>query len=325
MWTGQSNFMMVKISQSNLSNPTALSQPSQVQSLSSVQPHPASPTTPIRIIWIFWGQGWNEAPPITQIALQSWKLLNPSWDVIALDEGTLPQYIDSYEHLHHILEMSLFGFAGFSDMVRLHMLRKYGGVWVDSTTICVKPLDDWLFAAINDAGFFAFDRPGIDRLLSTWFLSSVYNDSYLITQWLNAAESYWTSRLKMHKYFGDGVFWDLYDWATRPRYFWVHDLFKNLYEHDSRFKKQYDEVHTISADGPHAIQSSEGGALKMPPNDRVIRIIDEGSVPVFKLTYKGDMGDIHWAADSQIWNTTVGYLVRKIRVHVESMDFWIKN
>ena len=58
-----------------------------------------------------------------------------------------------------------------ADLARLDLLARHGGVWADATCFCVRPLDDWLLPCLP-SGFFAFDRPGPDRLLSTWFLAA---------------------------------------------------------------------------------------------------------------------------------------------------------
>jgi mannosyltransferase OCH1-like enzyme len=43
-------------------------------------------------------------------------------------------------------------------LARLCLLRTHGGVWVDATVFCRRPLDEWLpeHAA---SGFFAFANP----------------------------------------------------------------------------------------------------------------------------------------------------------------------
>ena len=72
-------------------------------------------------------------------------------------------------------------YAAKSDFVRICILKKYGGLWVDATTYCTIPLDDWLEKYIQ-SGFFSFNletRPKgqPDRLLSSYFL---YGERLLI-------------------------------------------------------------------------------------------------------------------------------------------------
>lgn len=65
-----------------------------------------------------------------------------------------------------------------SDMIRLQLLCKYGGVWADSTTLCIRPLDAWLCDCCQ-SGFFAFSNPGKDREMSNWFIASEKNNSLI--------------------------------------------------------------------------------------------------------------------------------------------------
>ena len=81
-----------------------------------------------------------------------------------------------------------------SDLVRLELLHRYGGVWGDATTVCAKPLDGWLNQYARH-GFFAFDRPGPDRMISTWFLAA-HKGSYIVERWRDAAARYWRDRIE---------------------------------------------------------------------------------------------------------------------------------
>ena len=35
-----------------------------------------------------------------------------------------------------------------ADAVRLALLAKYGGLWIDASTICFRPFDDWFYGRI---------------------------------------------------------------------------------------------------------------------------------------------------------------------------------
>ena len=52
-------------------------------------------TSPMpRIVWLLWFQGWDSAPDVARRVRQSWEDLNPGWEVRALDDTTLPKYIN---------------------------------------------------------------------------------------------------------------------------------------------------------------------------------------------------------------------------------------
>ncbi len=117
-------------------------------------------------LWTVWLQGEANAPAVVQACLASWRRLQPSWEFVVLDRTTLPDFcdfnVDRYAHLDA---------ASLSDLVRVDLLARHGGVWVDSTLLPRFPLESWLAERMT-SGFFAFANPGRDRLLANWFLAA---------------------------------------------------------------------------------------------------------------------------------------------------------
>tara|TARA_R110002051_G_scaffold11260_1_gene41206 strand:- start:773 stop:2194 length:1422 start_codon:yes stop_codon:yes gene_type:complete len=92
-------------------------------------------------IWIYWAQGWDEAPEICKLCKDSWIKLNPTWEVVSLDRDSLRQFIpdDTYSKI-----LKFATHTTQSDVIRLYLVSRYGGLWTDATNICNHPLDDWL-------------------------------------------------------------------------------------------------------------------------------------------------------------------------------------
>ena len=108
-------------------------------------------------LWIVWLQGWQAAPPLVLKCLASWQQRNPDWTVRAL----------AMEDVRLLLELpdltgKIITSASFSDLVRAQLLYEYGGVWVDATLLCRRPLNDWL-PSLMAAEFFAFERTDPNR------------------------------------------------------------------------------------------------------------------------------------------------------------------
>ena len=131
----------------------------------------------IKQLFIYWDQGFENSPKLVQKCLLTWKKHNPTWNIIELDNTNLSQYIDLKPELHENIHITK---ASMSDIIRICLLEKYGGLWVDATTYCVKPLDDWLPQYIT-SGFFAFSKyePEHNMLISSWFLYGD-KDNYII-------------------------------------------------------------------------------------------------------------------------------------------------
>jgi len=123
-------------------------------------------------IWILWYQGISAAPFVVQKCINSWVQENPGWEAIVLDNSNLKQYVTPDLPPHKLRKISL---TKQSNLIRLQLLTKYGGVWADATTLCTTPLDNWLFECCQ-SGFFAFSSAGKDREMSNWFMASEKNN-----------------------------------------------------------------------------------------------------------------------------------------------------
>lgn len=166
-----------------------------------------------KIIWCCWFQGREQAPHLVRSCLHSWEARNPGWEVRCLDRHSVARYAPALTDFD--LDSRSVTAASLSDIVRLSLLHEYGGVWVDATVFCNRPLDEWLPGHMAE-GFFAFDRP--DRPLASWFLAAAPYDP-VIARWFAAAMDYWENR------------------SETDDYFWVHNLFGALLATDAQSQR----------------------------------------------------------------------------------------
>lgn len=129
-----------------------------------------------RTIWMLWFQGFDAAPPLVRACLQSWRRHNPGWHVVALDRHSLHDRIALDDVI--ALDRDDLTIQTKSDIVRLCLLRRHGGVWADATAFCFRPLDAWLCSRYT--GFAAFANPGRDRLMSNWFIAAENDNPVLL-------------------------------------------------------------------------------------------------------------------------------------------------
>lgn len=207
-------------------------------------------------LYILWFQGFENAPEIIRWCVASWKHYNPTWNIVLLDNNNLKNYVD-LEKVSYSKDIEL---CHLADMVRMILLRDYGGLWVDATSFCNKPLDDWLPAYIT-SGFFAFDQYRPDLKIANWFLYAEKNHP-IISQWCDETLYYYQVHGKAHTYFVH------------------HYIFEQLYHQDAQFKKEWDKVPKLSGSIPHTLQIDDF----FKTNGR--RDIDSKRVPVYKLSYK---------------------------------------
>ena len=212
-----------------------------------------------------------------------------------------------------------------SDLLRLALLERHGGVWADATLWCARPLDAWIDDATAPTGFFAYTQPTRDRPADNWFLAAAPG-SRIISRWRSEAlavlaktearaarrgrarsvllhrlglfgervAARWTHLRFRHGY---GLPWGrpydklLLPTAEHPKlgvYYWVHYLFRQLLESDEEFRRAWAATPKIAADGP--LRLLRAGLLAPHPPETGA-LVERDAPHVVKLTYKTDLPD----------------------------------
>lgn len=127
-----------------------------------------------KIIWMYWAQGiFDESPEVVRLSVESWRKFNTDYEVRVVTDKNVEQYCPIYKELNKC-SVSLRQ-ANKSDFLRTYLLVTYGGVWVDATTFCYKPLDFWFNDSSLINGLFFFFQPEnvVDRQVKLWFMVSI--------------------------------------------------------------------------------------------------------------------------------------------------------
>ena len=91
-------------------------------------------------IWVMWYQGIKFAPPLVQACVSSIIKNRAKHPVHILDKYNLEKYIKLPSFISEKFNNRTFSITHFSDIVRLALLYKYGGYWIDSTYYISAPL-----------------------------------------------------------------------------------------------------------------------------------------------------------------------------------------
>lgn len=98
-------------------------------------------------IFLLWLQGWDRAPWLQQKVLKSWSINNPEWNIELIDQSNLNIYVNDIDYIYE--KEKNFSPQAKSDIIRLSLLKNIGGIWADSTMLCMQPLDHWIFKAVE--------------------------------------------------------------------------------------------------------------------------------------------------------------------------------
>ncbi|WP_312565006.1 capsular polysaccharide synthesis protein [Diaphorobacter sp.] len=132
---------------------------------------PAAGTVIPRILWSYWQGG--TPPLLVQRCFDHWRRLHPHFEIRILDERGVLRYLPA-------IPAALDGASAAkrADWIRLELLRRHGGIWLDASTILTQPLD-WVLEeqARTGADFVGYylqqytsvpDRPVVEN----WFMAA---------------------------------------------------------------------------------------------------------------------------------------------------------
>lgn len=132
-----------------------------------------------KIIWTCWLQGYEQAPSLVKVCIESQKKQFPEYEhrILTLNNYqewvTLPKFIEEKYRKKRIPA------ALFSDLIRLAILKEYGGIWMDATVYCSgfeneKLRKRWQDIEQSNLTLFRFFRRKNEAPvgLSNWFIAA---------------------------------------------------------------------------------------------------------------------------------------------------------
>jgi len=84
-------------------------------------------------IWVMWWHGEESMPPIVKACYKQLISAADNCEVVLLTEKNISSYLDMPPYICKKFIEGLIRTAHFSDIVRVNLLRKYGGAWFDAT------------------------------------------------------------------------------------------------------------------------------------------------------------------------------------------------
>lgn len=134
-----------------------------------------------KIIWWCWLQGEENAPALCKICLKSLRRNLPDYDIRILSWNTIENYIKLPDVILNKYKAGWISGAHYSDILRLAVLAKYGGIWIDSTCYCS---DDKLIRKIEKKDMFMYQNlmtANKDIIkMSNWLIATKKNNPYIM-------------------------------------------------------------------------------------------------------------------------------------------------
>ncbi len=223
-----------------------------------------------QIIWQYWAQGYENVPEVVQKCLDSVDKWAGDYTVIRLSDANLAEYLDIPEFVTE--KRSLFSRAHFADLLRLMLLKTYGGIWLDATVFLSAPIPQQyrtcdLFFFRRDpaeperrywqntyAYYFGWAEGFRVNMLNSILVAKANNQT--VSDWCNLMLLWWRTNETLPDYFFFQILCDVYGYPS--------------------------EMPLVSDTLPHYLQQSINDArFKLLPREEILK-----TIPIHKLTYK---------------------------------------
>lgn len=214
-------------------------------------------------VWVLWLDGIENAPKVVQVCFESVQRCFPDKKIRLLTEENYRDYVTFPDFIQEKIDSGVITKTHMSDLLRLELLIRYGGIWLDATVLCSSPE---VPSYMTDSDLFLFQdlKPGWDghcQRISSWMIAARTNHPILrLTRAL--LYEYWKKNRKMDDYF------------------LFHDFFELAIE---TYPEEWNKVIPCSNSAPHILLLR----LFEPYNEQVWSAA-KSMTPFHKLTYKFD-------------------------------------
>ena len=184
-------------------------------------------------IWTYWE---GHQPQIVKTCLASWSTFAPDWEITVIDKDTVFQYdIDTPSTFEQL------GPTARSDVIRLSLLSKYGGLWMDASVLLLHDLD-WVLERCDGGNpFFGFTLH--DQYIENWFLYAP-TANHTMSKWLRT----FNDILELWPVCSSHPAYELpcTPLGNHDDYFMCYQAFCHLKRTDAQFAADVDDIPNVS-------------------------------------------------------------------------------
>ncbi len=119
-------------------------------------------------IWVCWWQGIENMPTIVAECYERIKLFNPDKKVVLLTENNLDNYVLFPDYILSKYRSGRISKTHLSDILRVELLKKYGGIWIDATLFTTGPVPSQVYEFAVFSGRYKYDRHDLNVSKNRW-------------------------------------------------------------------------------------------------------------------------------------------------------------
>ena len=219
-------------------------------------------------VWVCWFQGLDNAPDLVKKCYKSLKQNLTDREIILITSDNMSDYVKFPKFILDKWKSGQITHTHMTDLLRLELLIRYGGMWIDATVLCTsnrKKIPDYFFN--SDLFLYQTLKPGRDgqaQPISSWLISAKTNNKILMmTRYL--CYEYWKKNDEL------------------VDYFLFHDFVVIALEHN---EESWKKIIPIDNAAPHMLLLR----LFDKYDENIWRAI-KSQTPFHKLTYKFEIED----------------------------------
>lgn len=215
-------------------------------------------------IWVCWWTGEETAPPLVRQCLKSIQKYAGNHPVHLITKENYMHYLTIPDFIIEKVQNGKMGLAHFADYIRVCLLNRYGGLWLDATIFCAGQIPDDYF----QLPFFTCKSPWRE----TGYLSHF--------QWVTFCLGGWKGNI-WYSFMQEAVevYWEKNDYAID--YLFFDALIFLAKEHIPAIKKIMDDV---PENTPHRddLQAAMNAAL---PAEDFFNVV-KADTAIYKLSWR---------------------------------------
>lgn len=155
-------------------------------------------------VWICWFQGMENAPHLVQKCYRSVQEHLTDREIVLITSENMSDYVQFPDYIIEKWKKGQITHTHMTDLLRLELLIRYGGMWLDATVFCTSQREDIPdFYFDSDLFFYQCLKPGRDGqslYISSWLMSAKTNNKILMAC-RNLCYEYWKKNNEMVDYF----------------------------------------------------------------------------------------------------------------------------
>ena len=154
-----------------------------------------------KIVWICWLQGIENASHLVRQCYETVKKQFADWKIIVITSENLNEYTHFPDYISEKWKKGIISNTHFSDLLRLELLTRHGGLWLDATVYCTGKLPEY----IENTPLFMYQslKPGFTghtNRISSWLIWAE-SDNIILLETKRLLFRYWKNNDILYDYF----------------------------------------------------------------------------------------------------------------------------